>query len=91
MALSQFVVVLSYFIVNRTFSPPLTYTSYFHTFQWTNDYFTALLDFDWKLTKGPGGEPQWEPKQKAGGQAPPKVSGWEVGLKVWNILTSHFL
>jgi len=30
--------------------------------KWSNQYFTNLLDYDWTLITGPGGSPQWEPK-----------------------------
>ncbi len=34
--------------------------------QWTNDYFDNLFNFDWDLTKSPGGAYQWTPKNGAG-------------------------
>ncbi len=33
--------------------------------QWSHDYFTHLLDYDWELTKSPAGANQWTPKDKA--------------------------
>ncbi len=34
--------------------------------QWTNDYFDNLFNFDWELTKSPGGAHQWTPKNGGG-------------------------
>ena len=51
-------------------SPPLPPSP-----QWSNDYFHSLLDFEWKLIKGPGGEPQWTPTQRPGGPKPPSAIG----------------
>ena len=34
--------------------------------QWSNDYFEHLFNYDWELTKSPGGAHQWKPKDGAG-------------------------
>ncbi len=34
--------------------------------QWTNDYFDNLFNFNWELTKSPGGAHQWTPKNGGG-------------------------
>ena len=34
--------------------------------QWSNDYFEHLFNYDWELTKSPGGAHQWRPKDGAG-------------------------
>ncbi|MFN0249409.1 MAG: catalase/peroxidase HPI [Kofleriaceae bacterium] len=34
--------------------------------KWSNDYFKHLFDYEWELTKGPGGANQWRPKNGAG-------------------------
>ncbi|MGC2637741.1 MAG: catalase/peroxidase HPI [Acidobacteriaceae bacterium] len=34
--------------------------------QWSNSYFEHLFQFDWELTKSPGGANQWKPKGDAG-------------------------
>ncbi|GAB3887662.1 catalase/peroxidase HPI [Spirosoma agri] len=34
--------------------------------QWSNDYFDHLFNYDWELTKSPGGAHQWQPKDGAG-------------------------
>ena len=46
--------------------------------QWDNGYFTNLLEYDWKLIKGPGGKHQWEP---APGLNPQKVPDAHVAGK----------
>ncbi len=33
--------------------------------KWDNNYFDNLLNYDWELTKGPGGAQQWTPKNPA--------------------------
>ncbi len=33
--------------------------------QWSNNYFDNLFNYDWELTKGPGGAFQWTPKDGA--------------------------
>ncbi|MEQ1632873.1 MAG: catalase/peroxidase HPI [Planctomycetota bacterium] len=30
--------------------------------QWSHDYFTNLMDFEWELVKSPAGAQQWQPK-----------------------------
>ena len=34
--------------------------------QWSNNFFENLFDFEWELTKSPGGAYQWKPKGGAG-------------------------
>jgi catalase-peroxidase len=34
--------------------------------QWSNDYFKHLFEFEWELTRSPGGAHQWKPKGDAG-------------------------
>jgi catalase-peroxidase len=34
--------------------------------QWSNDYFRHLFEYEWELTKSPGGAYQWTPKDGAG-------------------------
>lgn len=34
--------------------------------QWTNEYFKHLFEYEWELTKSPGGAHQWKPKGGAG-------------------------
>jgi catalase-peroxidase len=34
--------------------------------QWTNDFFKHLFEYDWELTKSPGGAHQWKPKGNEG-------------------------
>ncbi|MEJ2483170.1 MAG: catalase/peroxidase HPI [Gemmatimonadota bacterium] len=34
--------------------------------RWSNDYFRHLFEYDWELTKSPGGAYQWTPKDGAG-------------------------
>ncbi|MEM9934513.1 MAG: catalase/peroxidase HPI [Bacteroidota bacterium] len=34
--------------------------------KWSHDYFTHLFEFEWELTKSPGGAHQWKPKNDAG-------------------------
>ncbi|GAB4018175.1 catalase/peroxidase HPI [Spirosoma migulaei] len=34
--------------------------------QWSNDYFDHLFNYEWELTKSPGGAHQWQPKNGAG-------------------------
>jgi len=34
--------------------------------QWSNDYFEHLFNYNWELTKSPGGAHQWRPKDGAG-------------------------
>ncbi|MGV3709545.1 MAG: catalase/peroxidase HPI [Gemmatimonas sp.] len=34
--------------------------------QWTNDFFDHLFNYEWELTKSPGGAQQWTPKNGAG-------------------------
>ena len=34
--------------------------------QWSNDYFDHLFNYEWELTKSPGGAHQWQPKDGAG-------------------------
>lgn len=33
--------------------------------KWSHDYFEHLFEYDWKLTKSPGGASQWTPKDEA--------------------------
>lgn len=33
--------------------------------RWSNEYFDNLFNYDWKVTKGPGGAWQWTPRDKA--------------------------
>ncbi|KAG1655001.1 hypothetical protein FOA52_008410 [Chlamydomonas sp. UWO 241] len=40
-------------------------------YDWTNDYFTSLLEYEWILTNAPSGNPQWAATQKEGGRVPP--------------------
>jgi catalase-peroxidase len=40
---------------------------------WTNQYFTNLFEFDWKLITGPGGNPQWAPVSKSGSNDVPDI------------------
>jgi catalase-peroxidase len=34
--------------------------------QWSNDYFKHLFEYEWELTRSPGGAHQWKPKGDAG-------------------------
>jgi catalase-peroxidase len=34
--------------------------------RWSNDFFTHLFEYEWELTKSPGGANQWKPKGNAG-------------------------
>jgi catalase-peroxidase len=34
--------------------------------QWSHSYFKNLFEYDWELTKSPGGAYQWKPKDNAG-------------------------
>jgi catalase-peroxidase len=34
--------------------------------KWSNDFFTHLFEYEWELTKSPGGANQWKPKNGAG-------------------------
>ncbi len=34
--------------------------------KWSNDFFEHLFEYDWELTKSPGGANQWKPKGDAG-------------------------
>ena len=34
--------------------------------KWSHDYFTHLFEYEWELTKSPGGAHQWTPKNGAG-------------------------
>lgn len=34
--------------------------------KWSHDYFTHLFEYEWELTKSPGGAHQWTPKDGAG-------------------------
>ena len=34
--------------------------------RWSNDFFTHLFEYEWELTKSPGGANQWKPKNGAG-------------------------
>jgi len=34
--------------------------------RWSNDFFTHLFGYEWKLTKSPAGAHQWQPKDDAG-------------------------
>ncbi|MBI4485860.1 MAG: catalase/peroxidase HPI [Acidobacteria bacterium] len=34
--------------------------------KWSNDYFKHLFEYEWELTKSPGGAHQWKPKNGAG-------------------------
>ncbi|MFZ1866453.1 MAG: catalase/peroxidase HPI [Polyangiales bacterium] len=34
--------------------------------KWSHDYFSHLFDYEWELTKSPGGAHQWVPKDGAG-------------------------
>lgn len=39
--------------------------------EWTNQYFTNLFEYSWTLLEtGPGGNPQWAPKEKTGSDGP---------------------
>lgn len=39
--------------------------------QWSNDFFTHLFEYEWELTKSPGGANQWKPKGDAGADTVP--------------------
>jgi catalase-peroxidase len=39
--------------------------------KWSNDYFRHLFEYEWELTKSPGGAHQWTPKDGAGGDTVP--------------------
>ena len=39
--------------------------------QWSNNYFENLFEYEWELTKGPGGAFQWTPKNGAGSDTVP--------------------
>eukprot|EP00873_Tetraselmis_striata_P039097 jgi/Tetstr1/459361/TSEL_000429.t2 len=41
--------------------------------EWTNEYFTNLLNFEWEVGTGPGGLYQWAPKTADGSEGPPVV------------------
>ena len=34
--------------------------------KWSNNFFENLFDYEWELTKSPGGAQQWKPKDNAG-------------------------
>jgi catalase-peroxidase len=38
---------------------------------WSNDFLENLFEYDWELTKGPGGAQQWRPKSNAGAGSVP--------------------
>ena len=39
--------------------------------KWSNNYFENLFEFDWELTKSPGGAHQWTPKDGKGSETVP--------------------
>jgi len=39
--------------------------------KWSNDYFRHLFEYEWELTKSPGGAHQWTPKDGVGGDTVP--------------------
>lgn len=39
--------------------------------QWSHKYWENLFEYDWELTKGPGGAYQWRPKDNAGANTVP--------------------
>ena len=56
--------------------------------RWTNDFFKHLFEYEWELTKSPGGAHQWKPKGNAGEGTVPHAHGQSQSKQAPGMLTT---